>query len=122
MTTPSYPQLTVGQTSDDLQIYAKPDNILEIRPSVENNALIFKPSRIVIYPSTMEASFTITASRPGIFTIKYEIIGLNAYNFEHPKEDKVYAYNKMAALKSVDVSINFYEGKFYAYFLLTDCH
>lgn len=110
LTTPSYPQLTVGETSDELFITGNPDDILELRPVTDTDVLEFFPPKLVIYPSSGIVKFTITAKRPGLFKIRYEMVGIDAYSFQQPIVERIYAYHKISATDSVDVSTNFHEG------------
>ena len=106
---PSIPQLILGQPSEEMTIYAKPDEILEIRPKYDKNNLKFAPEKIILYPSTAEATFQITALNIGAFKVNFELVGLNAAVFEKPKQITVYGYKKLDA-QPVDIDTNFLQS------------
>ena len=106
---PSIPQLILGQPSEEMTIYAKPDEILEIRPKYDKNNLKFAPKKIGIYPSTAEATFEITALNIGAFKVDFKLVGLNAAVFEKPKQITVYAYKKLDT-QPVDIDTNFLQA------------
>ena len=106
---PSIPQLILGQPSEEMAIYAKPDEILEIRPKYEKNYLKFTPEKIIIYPSTAEATFEITVLNIGAFKVDFELVGLNAAVFQKPKQITVYGYKKLDT-QPVDIDTNFLQA------------
>ena len=106
---PTTLQLEINQTSGELAIYAKPDEVLHIRPKFDKNNLKFVPEKITIYPSYNEAKFQITVLQPGSFKIDFEVIGLHATVFEKPKQLTVYGYQKVNA-QPVDVDTDFLDN------------
>lgn len=88
-------QLEINQTSEELTAYAKPDNVLHIRPKYDKNSLKFVPEKITIYPSYNEAKFQITVLQPGSFRIEFRVLGPYGTSFKKPKELIVYGHQKV---------------------------
>ena len=63
---------------------------------------------MTIYPPETEASFKVMALKEGVITVKYQLVGINALQFNTPKNSTVYAYKKTQPSKPVDISIDFY--------------
>ena len=106
----SFPQLVVGEPSEELVIQAKPDEVLEIRPKSESDAIVFEPSVLIIYPTRTETVFKVTAKKEGVFKIDYHLVGPTADAFEKPKSHSIYTYIKKGGEKAVDLEATFFEG------------
>ena len=107
---PSFPQLAVGESSDELIIKARPDEAFEIRPFAENDALKFDPPKFYVYPSQNETIFRVTALKEGVFTVRYELVGNGAISFETPRSDTVYTYIKKTIAQAVDLAKSFFKS------------
>ena len=103
---PSFPMMTVNEVSETLFLYAKPKEVLEVRPIFDKAILKFEPEKINIYPSIGEASFEITALKVGSFKVQFDIYGIDASTFVKPKQVTIYSTQKIVT-QPVDISTNF---------------
>ena len=92
---PSILQLEVNQTTEELAVSAKPDDVLQIRPKYDNTNMKFVPEKIKIYPSAKEAKFKITVFQTGIFKVQFDLVGMYAATFKKPKQLTIYGYQKV---------------------------
>ena len=88
--TPDIPVLTVGKVSDFLNISAYPDTelIVEVEGS---NGLLVTPFTLYLYQEYPYSSFTLYANKEGIYTLSYNISGVDADKFQVPSPIRVLA-------------------------------
>ena len=93
--TPSIPLLITDVATHYLSISAYPDTELIVNIISSSNHLNITPSTIHLYSSYPQSFFFLKADKEGIYTISYNLTGMNAENFEIPPPVRVVVVNNL---------------------------
>ena len=79
--TPDIPVLTIGEISDFLNISAYPDTELIVEVEASDGLLVI-PSILYLYQEYPYSSFALYANKEGIYTLSYNISGVDGDKFQ----------------------------------------
>ena len=88
--TPDIPVLTIGEVSDFLNISAYPDTELIVEVEASDGLLVI-PSTLYLYQEYPYSSFILHANNEGIYSLSYNISGVDEDKFQVPSPIRVLA-------------------------------